>query len=218
MTGLPAAAPKEKVAAPVSRPVGTGRCHAARPARDKVEAIRMITKARIESLGSYLPPKIVSNDDLVKDNPALDGSIITKVTGIKNRRVYDSDKEDSHQLAVKAATDCLRESRYSAADLEVVIITSISRTRKSAHRNYLEPSAASALARELGATRALTFDVANACAGLMTGILVLNNLIASGRYKNGLVVSGEATTPIAMHAASEMTTTFDPQFAALTVG
>jgi 3-oxoacyl-(acyl-carrier-protein) synthase III len=180
--------------------------------------LRMITKARIESLGSYLPPKIVSNDDLVKNNPALDGSIIAKVTGIKHRRVYDSESEDSHQLAVKAATNCLRESRYSAKDLEVIIVTSISRTRKSAHRTYLEPSAASALAKELGATNALSFDVANACAGLSTGILILNNLIVSGRYKNGLVVSGEATTPIATNAASEMTTTFDPQFAALTVG
>jgi 3-oxoacyl-[acyl-carrier-protein] synthase III len=166
----------------------------------------MITKARIESLGSYLPEKIVSNDDLVKNNPALDGSIITKVTGIKHRRVYDGDSEDSHQLALKAAKNCLRESRYSASDLEVVIVTSISRTRKSAHRTYLEPSGASALAKELGATNALSFDVANACAGLSTGILILNNLIVSGRYKNGLVVSGEATTSIAMNAASEMTT------------
>jgi 3-oxoacyl-(acyl-carrier-protein) synthase III len=184
----------------------------------QIEAIRMITKARIESLGSYLPQKIVSNDDLVKNNPALDGSIIAKVTGIKHRRVYDSDSEDSHQLAIKAARNCLRESRYSASDLEVVIVTSISRSRNSAHRIYLEPSGASVLAKELGATNALSFDVANACAGLSTGILILNNLIVSGRYKNGLVVSGEATTPIAMNAASEMATTFDPQFAALTVG
>jgi 3-oxoacyl-[acyl-carrier-protein] synthase-3 len=192
MTGL-AAASDEKVAAPV-------------------------TKARIESLGSYLPQTIMSNDELVEGSPVLSGSLIEKVTGIKQRRVYDIDTEDSHQLALKAARNCLRESQYSASDIEVVIITSISRSRKSAHRTYLEPSAAAALARELGIPNALCFDVANACAGLSTGMLILNNLIVSGRYQNGLVVSGEATTQIAMHAASEMTTTFDPQFAALTVG
>jgi 3-oxoacyl-(acyl-carrier-protein) synthase III len=184
----------------------------------QVKVASSVTKARIESLGSYLPKTIMSNDDLVKDNPALDGSLIEKVTGIQYRHVFDSDTEDSHQLAVKAARNCLSESQYSASDIEVVIVTSISRSRKSEHRLYLEPSGASALAKELGATNALSFDVANACAGLSTGILILNNLIASGRYRNGLVVSGEVTTPVAANAANEMTESFDQQFASLTVG
>jgi 3-oxoacyl-[acyl-carrier-protein] synthase-3 len=175
-------------------------------------------KTRIESIGTYLPDKVVSNEELVRDNPALDGRVISRAIGIDYRRVCDRDSENSHELALKAARRCLEDSQYTASELDIILVTSISRSRSSLDRHYFEPSQAAALARDLGATKAIHFDVVNACAGMSTGILVLNNMIAAGRVKTGMVVSGEATSDISANAVREMTGAIDSQFASLTVG
>ena len=56
------------------------------------------------------------------------------------------------------------------------------------------------LKETLGARRAMSFDISNACAGMMTGVFIVNDLIRQGRIRRGMVVSGEyiynwASTP-----------------------
>ncbi|MEV0644131.1 3-oxoacyl-ACP synthase [Phytomonospora sp. NPDC050363] len=172
--------------------------------------------SRIESLGCVLPPTVVTNAELLAGTPVPAG-VVEKVTGVKTRRMCDpSLGEDSHSLAVAAAADCLSRSRYAAADLDVVVSASITRIR--AGRLTFEPSFAAGIAREIGATAALTFDVGNACAGTMTGILLLDRLIRAGKAGRGLVVSGEQATAISRTAARELRQARDPRFASLTVG
>ncbi|MEV7584708.1 3-oxoacyl-ACP synthase III family protein [Streptomyces erythrochromogenes] len=145
---------------------------------------------------------------------------IEKITGITERRVYDPEPaagEDSFGMALAAARDALESSRYEAADLDIVISGSITRF-KDGSRFTFEPSFAAMLARELGAPSAIHFDVSNACAGMMTGVWLLDRMIRSGAVRRGLVVSGEQASRVAQSAAREMTDSYDPQFASLSVG
>ncbi|MFI9270842.1 3-oxoacyl-ACP synthase III family protein [Kitasatospora sp. NPDC052896] len=177
--------------------------------------------SRFEALGAYLPPGIQSTPELVASVAAhLPDLDLEGITGVAQRRVRDprpTAGEDSLGLALKAARDALGHSRYHAADLDVVISASITRFVNGDDFSF-EPSLAAELAKELGAHRAAHFDVSNACAGMMTGVLLLDRMIRAGQVRNGLVVSGEQATRVAETAAREISDSYDPQFASLSVG
>jgi 3-oxoacyl-[acyl-carrier-protein] synthase-3 len=175
---------------------------------------------RFESLGTYTPSKLVSSAELVSRIRAQRSPDIGAITGIRNRRVYDSDPdryESSFVLARKAIDDCLARSDYRADQIDVVISTSITRTVGPGEFSF-DPPFALMLRNDIGARDAIAFDLSNACAGLTTGVLVLNRMIRSGAVSNGLVVSGEQITPITETAIHEIDQPYDPQFASLTVG
>ncbi|MFE9576705.1 3-oxoacyl-ACP synthase III family protein [Nocardia sp. NPDC006044] len=179
-----------------------------------------MSHSRFESIGAYLPSNIVTTQELLsrlKEPPSFD---LEKITGVKQRRVHDTNPdsyEDSFAIAMKAAEDCLSRSRYDASELDVIISTSITRS-KHATRMYMEPSFAGSISRLIGASKAITFDVSNACAGMLTGTYILDRMIRSGAVRNGMVVSGEAITPIADTAVAEISEKYDLQFASLSVG
>ncbi|MET8778125.1 3-oxoacyl-[acyl-carrier-protein] synthase III C-terminal domain-containing protein [Nocardia sp. NPDC004654] len=179
-----------------------------------------MSHSRFESIGAYLPSKIVTTEELIgrlKVPPLFD---LERITGIKERRVHDTrpeSYEDSFALAIKAAEDCLSRSRYSAADLDVIISSSITRS-KHGTRVYMEPSFASSIAKHVGARKAITFDISNACAGMLSGTYILDRMIRAGIVRNGMVVSGEAITPISETAVNEISEKYDLQFASLSVG
>lgn len=171
---------------------------------------------RFESLGVYFPSKVVSTLDLVGQMQFTPPFNLETITGIQKRRVRGDD-EDSFSIAFQAAKDCLKRSRYRAEDLDIIISTSISKT-KDRTRHYWDPSFACLLAKRLGAKAAIHFDISNACAGMISGVYVLDRMIKAGIVKNGMVVSGECITPIADTAVKEIKDPWDAQFASLTVG
>jgi 3-oxoacyl-[acyl-carrier-protein] synthase III len=173
-------------------------------------------KSRFESLGCYMPAKVVTSQELLDSMSTKPIFDLVELTGIKNRR-YRSETEDSFQFGLAAATDCLKHSAYRGEDIEVVIWTSI--TRFTNHLEFqFEPSMSLRIKNELGAHAAQHFDITNACAGMLTGVFVLDNLIKAGVVKNGLVVSGECITHISDTAVEEIKDPIDDQFASLTVG
>ncbi|NLU76232.1 3-oxoacyl-ACP synthase [Streptomyces sp. HNM0575] len=176
--------------------------------------------SRFEALGAYLPPTVQTTEELVAQVSGAQDFDLQRITGVAERRVHDPRPEageDSYGLALRAARDCLAGSRYEAADLDVVISASITRFRDG-DRFTFEPSFARMLADELGARKAIHFDVSNACAGMLTGVYLLDQLIRSGAVRNGMVVSGEQATRVAGTAAAEIADSYDPQFASLSVG
>jgi len=173
--------------------------------------------SKIESLGVYLPEKKVSTKELVDQMSVAPAFDLEELTGIKERR-WRSESEDSHTLAMDAATKCLAKSKYQAEELDIIIVVSITRF-VGGLKFRLEPTLSLDLKKVLGfRTNAINFDITNACAGMHTGLYILDNLIKSGAVKNGMVVSGECITPIAETAIREISRPIDSQFASLTVG
>ncbi|MFD3510263.1 3-oxoacyl-ACP synthase III family protein [Nocardia sp. NPDC058666] len=178
------------------------------------------THTRIESLGTYLPSKVVSTDELIAQLDTDNPPPLEALTGVRERRVYDDSDagyEDSFTLARHAIDDCLSRSRYTPSEIDVVISASITRTRGRGHYS-MEPSFAAVLAEEIGAEHAVAFDIGNACAGMVTSIMLLDRMIRAGIARTGIVVSGEQITPIAATAVREISEKYDPQFASLSVG
>ncbi|WP_067861244.1 3-oxoacyl-ACP synthase III family protein [Nocardia shimofusensis] len=174
-----------------------------------------MVRSTIEAVGAYLPTREVTTAELLAQLAVDAPPDLEKVSGVKARRVR-GESEDSFTIALAAARGALDNSRYDAADLDVIISCSITRTRGEDF--CFEPSFALMLRTALGARRAIHFDVSNACAGMMTGVLLLDRMIRSGAARRGMVVSGECITPIADTAVREISQKYDPQFASLTVG
>jgi 3-oxoacyl-[acyl-carrier-protein] synthase-3 len=170
---------------------------------------------RIESLGVHIPEKVLTMEELLascRRRPRWD---LERITGIHERRVAVG--EYAVDLAVQAARQALAMSRYRAEELDIIVCTSISKYNRE-NEFHLEPASAVRIRAAIGAGKARVFDVVNACAGMFTGIYVLQAMIRSGAVRCGLVVSGEQNLPLAETAARELRHSFDGQLAALTLG
>ncbi|MBN2159342.1 MAG: 3-oxoacyl-ACP synthase [Spirochaetes bacterium] len=172
-------------------------------------------KSKFESIGAYTPEKIVTNEELLTGK---DASILLALdtAGIKKRR-WRAQSEDSVKIAITAAGNCLKNSSYKASDLEVVIYSSITRFHGGL-KHHLEPAISLLAKNRLGAHSAINLDITNACAGMLTGAYILDNMIRSGSVRNGMVISGECITPISETALKEIKDRHDDQLASLTVG
>lgn len=175
-------------------------------------------RSRFESLGAFLPENVQAMSDRIASMANPPQFDLGAITGIRETRVAKPE-EDSLHLGLQAVKDCLSRSSYKPEDLDVVISCSISRyVDGEACNNLFEPPLSLLIKNEIGATRAMHFDVSNACAGLFTGVLILDRMIKSGAIKKGLVVSGEHITHISRTAVKEIRSATDPQFGSMTVG
>lgn len=175
-------------------------------------------KARLESLGAYLPEHVISLREYVSrmtNPPAFD---LEAVTGIRSLHLAGS-AEDCLQMGLKAASDALARSRYKAADIDVVISAATTRSIQGENLEHLwEPSLSLLFKQRLGATKAQHFDLANAGASMMTAVLLLEAMIKSGRVRNGLIISAEHITQFGETAQKEISGANDPQFPSMTFG
>ena len=172
--------------------------------------------ARIAGAGRCLPVAHLSTTELMASTRHRTGIDLERLTGIRERRVSDGG-DDSFTLAVGAALDSLAHSGHAADELDVVISCSITKFRDGLTLR-LEPSMSIAVAQAIGATRAMTFDVSNACAGMLTGVFILNNWIRRGAIRRGMVVSGEYISPLGRNAAAHIRNIMSRELASLTLG
>ncbi len=171
---------------------------------------------RFESLGLKLPERRLGTDELMastRHHPHID---LERLTGIHERHVC-SDGEDSFTLAVGAARDCLEHSGYEAHDIEMLISCSISKNKGGLHHHF-EPPLSLSIKEAIGAGKALSFDLSNACAGMMSGVLVLHDFIRRGVIKRGMVVSGEYISSLGTNAAKQIRSVLSTRLASLTLG
>lgn len=172
--------------------------------------------ASIESIGAMLPKRVVTSADLMASTAHHTNIDLERLTGIHEHRVCGPD-ENSYTLSVGAAKDCLGRSRHPASDIELIIGASITRyVTGNAHR--LEPALSLAIKEEIGASGAMSFDIANACAGMLTGVFLLCDFIRRGEIRCGMVVSGEDITGLGVNAARKIRHIWSPHLASLTLG
>lgn len=172
--------------------------------------------SRFESIGVKVPAQRLSTKDLMSGVKMWGKFDLEGLTGIKERRVC-SEKEDSYVLSLGAALDCLKHSRYKADDLEMIICCSITKY-KDGTTYVWDPPFSLYVKEAIGAPQALNFDIANACAGMLTGVLIMDDFIRRGVIKRGMVISGENLTSAGRNAVPRVKTVLSGQLASLTVG
>jgi 3-oxoacyl-[acyl-carrier-protein] synthase-3 len=172
--------------------------------------------SRFAAIGASVPERRVSSDELMASTKHRTHIELERLTGIRERHVA-GEGEDSYTLALGAARDALAHADCAPEDLDVLIVSSISRYFGGL-RLRLEPPMSVSLKEALGARRAMSFDLSNACAGMMTGVFILNDLIRQGRIRRGMVVSGEYISQLGRNAAREVRTVMSKQLASLTLG
>jgi 3-oxoacyl-[acyl-carrier-protein] synthase-3 len=156
-------------------------------------------RTRLAGAGRHLPTTRLSTDDLMASTHHYTHIDLERLTGIRERRVSNGD-EDSYSLATAAALDCMGRAQQDAATLDVVISCSITKFRDGLTQ-WVEPTMSAAVAHAVGAKHAMTFDLSNACAGMLTGVTVLNDWIRQGIVERGMVVSGEYISQLSQNAA-----------------
>ena len=137
------------------------------------------TQAVITGWGMYAPARVMTNADLSKLVDTSD-EWITSRTGIRERRIA-ADDETTATLATNAGRDALAVAGLEPADLDLVIVA-------TASPDYLMPATGVLVARDLGATRAVGFDLNAACSGFVYGLATGASFVRSGMYHNVLVV------------------------------
>ena len=172
--------------------------------------------SRFVGIGASVPQRRLSTDELMASTKHRTHIELERLTGIRERHVV-GEGEDSYTLALAAARDALAHADCAAEDLDVLIVSSISHY-SGGLRMQLEPPMSVSLKEALGARGAMSFDLSNACAGMMTGVFILNDLIRQGRIQRGMVVSGEYISQLGRNAAREVRTVMSKQLASLTLG
>jgi 3-oxoacyl-[acyl-carrier-protein] synthase-3 len=144
-------------------------------------------KVGIVGLGKYLPKKVLTNADLEKMVETSDEWITTR-TGIKQRRLAGK-SEATSDLAIKAAKHALTDAGLDPAQLDLIIVATVTPDMQF-------PSTACFVQSAIGAKRAFCFDVAAACSGFVYAISVAQQFIARGTYENALVIGAEVLSSI----------------------
>lgn len=175
-----------------------------------------VTKSIIESLGVSLPDRRVTTAEILAGCKNAVRLPLERLTGIKERRLA-GDGLYSVDLAEEAVKRCLAAGEFEASDYDLLVCTNISR-RDADNQVTHEPSTATTLKQRLGFSNALTFDLSNACAGMWTGVYLVDALIRTGEIRRGLVVSGEYISYLIQTAQLEIADYMDPQIASLTLG
>jgi 3-oxoacyl-[acyl-carrier-protein] synthase-3 len=172
--------------------------------------------ARFESIGMKLPERRLTTDALMGSTRHHTSIDLEHLTGIRERRVC-SEGEDSYTLALGAARDCLARSQHPASELEMVICASITRYMGGPSYRF-EPPLSLSIKEAIGAPSAVNLDISNACAGMLTGVFLLNHFVRRGVIRCGMVVSGEYISGLGANAAHDIHGVYSRQLASLTLG
>jgi len=138
--------------------------------------------AVITSFGSYLPERVLTNEDLEKMVETSDEWIFTR-TGIRERRLASSE-ESTASMGAEAAKDALKKNDLLATDIDAIIVCSMT-------HDYFCPSTASIIQKELGATKAACIDIQAACAGYLYGLSIAKAWVESKAFNKVLLIATE---------------------------
>jgi 3-oxoacyl-[acyl-carrier-protein] synthase-3 len=141
----------------------------------------------ITGVGSYVPDRVLTNDDLAKMVETSD-EWITERTGIKERRIADAGQAAS-DLALPAAREALQAARLDPADVDLVVVATVT-------PDMFFPSTGSLLASALGADDAAAYDLSAGCTGFMYALAQAYGALAGGLAENAVVAGTETLSKI----------------------
>ncbi|KJV82730.1 beta-ketoacyl-ACP synthase III [Anaplasma phagocytophilum] len=144
-------------------------------------------KAVLCGVGSFLPHKAVTNEDLSLIVDTTDEWIFRR-TGIK-RRYLVSEGEATSDMAVKAAEAALSDAGVSAEEVDLIVVA-------TSTPDSTLPSCATMVQGKLGCTKAFAFDMNAACSGFVYAISVVDSLIKTGQVGVALLIGAESMSKI----------------------
>jgi 3-oxoacyl-[acyl-carrier-protein] synthase-3 len=132
--------------------------------------------------GSFMPEKVLTNDDLSKIVDTNDEWITTR-TGIKERRIAAADQATS-DLAAEAARRAMADAGVKAEEIQLIIVATVT-------PDMFFPSTACFVQKKIGATNAVCFDISAACSGFLYALQVARHFINTGNRTTALVIGAE---------------------------
>ena len=146
-----------------------------------------MTYSRIVGTGSYLPKRVVTNQDLAKLIETSD-EWIRERTGIKRRHIA-AEGETTSDMAVQAANRALDMAGLAADDIDLIVVA-------TSTPDKIFPATACIVKRKLGISGCGAFDVQAACSGFVYGLDVADRNIRTGGSTTALVIGAETLSRI----------------------
>lgn len=147
----------------------------------------MYSKARITAVGTYVPEKALSNEDISNLVETTDEWIVQR-TGMHERRIASSN-EFSTTLCIRAVQNLIDRFHVSINDVDLIIVA-------TATPDYMFPNTASQVQAHFEIPHTGAIDLSAACAGFVYGLIVANGLITSRTNKKILVIGAETLSKI----------------------
>lgn len=136
--------------------------------------------SKISDIQYYLPPKLLSNEDLVFDNPDWRMEDIEKKTGIKYRYICE-EVQTSKDIALLACEKIFL-SNVRRSDIDFLIVVTES-------PEHIAPAMSCDIQNSLGLeTSVASFDVNLGCSGFVYGLMIADSILCANNYRNGLLV------------------------------
>ena len=146
-----------------------------------------LKRAKITALGTYVPPRVMTNSDFEKIVETSDEWIVSR-TGIRERHVVDKGVATS-DLAVEATKRALAERGINANEIEAIIVATVT-------PDMLFPSTACIVQHKLGIERVWGFDLSAACSAFVYALQTGAQFVATGAHKKVLVVGADVMSSI----------------------
>ncbi len=147
----------------------------------------MTRQSVVIGCGSYLPDRIVTNEELARSVDTSD-DWIRKRTGIRERRIAADDQKTS-DLAVNAAKEALRAAGIGADNIDLIVLATTT-------PDETFPATATRVQAALGMTKGAAFDVQAVCTGFIYALNVADNFIRLGQANTVLVIGAETFSRI----------------------
>ncbi len=141
----------------------------------------------IAGTGSYLPEKVVTNDDMARLVETSDEWIRTR-TGIRERH-FAAEGETTSDMATAAANKAIAAAGIAREEIDLIVVATMT-------PDMPFPSTACLVQAKVGLGNVTAFDVQAACSGYVYALNIASSMLQSGAYKNALVIGAEKTSPI----------------------
>jgi len=147
----------------------------------------MSLKSVVSGCGTYLPERVITNQEMAKIVDTSD-EWIRERTGIHERHVA-ADNELTSDLAVAAAKNALKDAEVEAGEIDLIIVATTT-------PDLTFPATAAIVQAKLGITQGAAFDIQAVCSGFIFALSTAEKFLKSGQYKKALVIGAETFTRI----------------------
>lgn len=180
--------------------------------------------ACIEHIACVLPEEVLCSERIesmlkpLYDRLHLPEGRLELMTGIRERRFWPRNTRPS-EASAQAGEAVLEKAGVAKRAIDALLHCSVS-------RDFVEPATSTAVHRLMRLpNHVVNFDISNACLGVLSGVLMMANMVELGQIERGLVVAGEHSRPLVENTIQRLNTDtsltrndIKPWFASLTIG